>query len=138
MGPVFDRVPAKTLVLWKVSVSDVDSLQKLTDVEFANEVSLSPMDTLSEVFSDVPKKKHLHIIVKPPSIGKFPCSRVPCYHEAYDFAYCVSLPLFLILRYLPPCLSLPRQLDRYPRFSYISHWHIGSSLVDLIDVIQKK
>ena len=52
--PAFDRVPADTLILWKVSVFDVDSLQKLTDVEFANEVLLLPMDRLSKVFSDVP------------------------------------------------------------------------------------
>ena len=52
--PAFDRVPADTLILWKVSVSDVDSLQKLTDVEFANKVSLSSMDRLSKVFLDVP------------------------------------------------------------------------------------
>ena len=34
---------------------------------------LSPVDTLSEVFSDAPSRKHLHIIVQPPVLGEFLC-----------------------------------------------------------------
>ncbi len=71
--PVFDHVAANALILRKVSVSDVHSLpEKLTDAEFANGVPLLPMDRLSKVFSGVPEEGHLHIIVKPPGIGKCP------------------------------------------------------------------
>jgi len=71
--PAFDHVPAKTLILWRVSVSNAHRLpEMLSDVDFANERSLSPMDSLSKVFPDVPEEGCLHIIVKRPTIGKYP------------------------------------------------------------------
>ena len=71
--PAFDHIPADTLVLWRVSIHDVHNLpENISDVQGVKEGPLSPMDTLSEVFSDAPKKKHIHIIVKPPAIGKCP------------------------------------------------------------------
>ena len=68
--PAFDHVPADTLVLWNVSVSDIHSLpEKPSDIEFAKE-KLAPMDELSKVFSGVSKEGRLHIIVNAPTIGK--------------------------------------------------------------------
>ena len=69
MKQEFQHIVADTLVLWKVSISDVSSLLELSDINFANEESLLPMDKLSKVFLGVPKEGYLHIIVKPPIIA---------------------------------------------------------------------
>jgi hypothetical protein len=59
--PAFDHVPADTLKLFNVSASDVGS---------ADGELLLPMDRLSKVFLGEPKEGCLHIIIKPPIIGK--------------------------------------------------------------------
>jgi hypothetical protein len=70
--PAFDHVPADTLILWRVFVPDDDSLkEQLSRLDLVDESSLSPMQELSEVFSDPPIQRHLHIIVKPPPLGEF-------------------------------------------------------------------
>ena len=68
----FQYIDTDTLVLWRVSISDLSGLEKLSDDDFANVQPLSPIDRLSTVFSSVAKERHLHIIVKPPTIGKCP------------------------------------------------------------------
>ena len=65
--PAFDHVPADTLVLWKVSILVNRSLtQNLSNRTFADESPLLPVDELSEVFSDSPARRHLHIVVSAP------------------------------------------------------------------------
>ena len=62
--PAFDHVPTNTLVLWKVSILVNRSLtENLSNRTFSDESPLLPMDELSEVFSDSPARRHLHIIV---------------------------------------------------------------------------
>ena len=69
----FHHVAANTLVLWKVSISDIHNLpEKVSDIQGVKEGPLLPLDTLSEVFSDEPKDEHIHIMVMPPTIGKCP------------------------------------------------------------------
>ena len=63
----FQHVDADTLVLWKVSILVNWSLtQNLSNCTFADESSLLPVDELSEVFSDSPARRHLHIVVSAP------------------------------------------------------------------------
>ena len=63
----FQHVDADTLVLWKVSVLVNRSLtQNLSNRTFADESPLLPVDELSEVFSDSPARRHLHIVVSAP------------------------------------------------------------------------
>ena len=62
--PAFDHVPTNTLVLWKVSILVNRSLtENLSNRTFSNESPLLPVDELSEVFSDSPAQRHLHIVV---------------------------------------------------------------------------
>jgi hypothetical protein len=66
--PAFDHVPADTLVLWKVSIPVGGNFnQNLSELDFVDEQSLSPVDELSEVFAESPAPKHVHVIV-----GSFP------------------------------------------------------------------
>ena len=63
----FQHVDADTLVLWKVSILVNRSLtQNLSNRTFADESPLLPVDELSEVFSDSPARRHLHIVVSAP------------------------------------------------------------------------
>ena len=59
--PEFQHIDPETLVLWRVSISDLSGLEKLSDNDFANEQPLLPMDRLSKVFSSVAKEGHLCI-----------------------------------------------------------------------------
>jgi hypothetical protein len=69
--PAFDRVPADTLVLWKVSIP-ADGLAKedprVHDLD--EDQSLSPLEELSEVFSASLPRKHIHIVVRAPSTSE--------------------------------------------------------------------
>ena len=63
----FQHVDADTLVLWKVSILINRSLtENLSNRTFADESPLLPVDELSEVFSDSPARRHLHIVVSAP------------------------------------------------------------------------
>jgi hypothetical protein len=63
--PVFDHIPANTLVLWNVSASPVRThMEKPGSLDLPDELSLLAMDRLSKVFSGVPEEGHLHILVK--------------------------------------------------------------------------
>ena len=69
----FRDVDARSLILWKVSIPVNDGFKEnVSRVELKDEDELSPVDTLSDVFSEVPARKHLHIIVlcSPPN-GEF-------------------------------------------------------------------
>ena len=66
----FPNVDARSLTLWKVSIPvDRHLQQSLANLDLTRETSLSPVDDLFDVFSDVPPRKHLHIVVKP-RVGK--------------------------------------------------------------------
>ena len=63
----FQHVDAHALVLWKVSILVNRSLtQNLSNRTFGDESPLLPVDELSEVFSDSPARRHLHIVVSAP------------------------------------------------------------------------
>ena len=65
--PIFDHIPADSLVLWKdsVPIDELDKLKLKPDGE-----ALSPVDELSELFSDKPARKCVHIVVRPPPAGE--------------------------------------------------------------------
>jgi hypothetical protein len=72
MQPAFsDRVPADSLVLWNASIPVDDSLQEnINKVEFGEGKSLLPTEELSDVFLESLPRNRLHLVVKPPTIGK--------------------------------------------------------------------
>jgi len=60
------HVDADALTLWKVSFPVNHNFQQsLANLDLTDETSLLSADDLSDVFSDVPPRKHLHIVVKP-------------------------------------------------------------------------
>jgi Crinkler effector protein N-terminal domain len=70
----FRQVDANNLQLFKVSIpidSELDgTLAKFKPHNPDNNVhELSPVDDLSQIFSDHPVRKHLHIIVQPVPLG---------------------------------------------------------------------
>jgi hypothetical protein len=70
--PAFDYIPPDTLVLWKVSIVVNRSLtENISKLNFIDEGSLFPMEELSEVFSDLPYRKSLHIVVRALPTGEF-------------------------------------------------------------------
>jgi hypothetical protein len=67
----FLHVDADNLVLWKVSILVNGSLEHaLSNFDDTRETPLSPVDELSEVFPEPPTRRHVHIIVKSPPVGK--------------------------------------------------------------------
>ena len=64
----FQHVDADALVLWKVSVL-VDQNLTTTLYNRAFDDQLLPLDLLSDVFSDPPAPKRLHIVVRAPTAG---------------------------------------------------------------------
>jgi len=69
--PALDHVPADTLLLWKVSIPVSRNLaDNLSKFDFVDEGSLLPTEELSEVFSDSPGRKCLHIVVRAPPAGE--------------------------------------------------------------------
>ena len=63
----FPHIDADTLVLWKVSIPVSRSLtENLGKLDFVDEDSLLPVEELSDVFSDSPVRRHLHIVVRAP------------------------------------------------------------------------
>jgi hypothetical protein len=67
----FRDADADSLVLWKVSIPVDRSLkQNIGNHSFADEDLLSPVDELSEVFSEGLSQKHLHIVIKAPPVGQ--------------------------------------------------------------------
>jgi hypothetical protein len=73
--PVFDRLAADALKLWKVSIPfHADSKEKVSNVQFRDEKELSPVDRLSKIFSVQPGERDLHIIVVcDPPTGECEC-----------------------------------------------------------------
>jgi hypothetical protein len=73
-GQTFRHVDASSLMLWKVSVPCDQNLKKNVDdlhltydeLPQSSLQSLWPLDELSEVFSEPPIEKHVHIIVMAP------------------------------------------------------------------------
>ena len=61
------HVDADDLVLWKVSVPVDEHFQaNLGRLRLVEEESLLPVEDLSKIFSDLPVKRHLHIVVQRP------------------------------------------------------------------------
>ena len=62
---------ADTLSLWKASIPvDANLNESLKNLDLTNKEPLNPVDELSEVFSDPPQKRHLHIVVQLPHAGE--------------------------------------------------------------------
>ncbi|KIM73122.1 hypothetical protein PILCRDRAFT_733222 [Piloderma croceum F 1598] len=75
-----EHVDAEALRLWKVSIPVNGGFKEnVSRVELKDEDELSPVDTLSDVFSEVPARKHLHIIVlcSPPNAAEHTRSHPP-------------------------------------------------------------
>ena len=78
----FEQVDADALVLWSVSIPDDETLEEeLTNLELVDELSLSPMNRLSNEFSSIPKERHLHIVVKTPAPGMCLWTIIPLYRH---------------------------------------------------------
>jgi hypothetical protein len=68
----FRGVDARSFVLWKVSIPVEDNFQEnVGKVELRDVEALSPVDILSDVFSEAPGRKRLHIIVRSPPASEF-------------------------------------------------------------------
>jgi hypothetical protein len=63
------HVDSDALALWKVYPVNHNLQQSLANLDLTDETSLSSVDDLVELFSEVPPRKHLHIVVKP-RVGK--------------------------------------------------------------------
>jgi hypothetical protein len=60
------HVHADALTLWKVSIPVNDDFKEnARKVELREEEALSPVDPLSDVFEEMPARKHVHIMVIP-------------------------------------------------------------------------
>ena len=58
---------SRSLVPWKVSIPVNDGFKEnVSRVELKHEDESSPVDTLSDVFSEVPARKHLAVVSFPP------------------------------------------------------------------------
>ena len=103
-SPRFDNVPINSLVLWKVSVPVDENFQaSLGRLSFVEEESLFPIERLSNIFSDLPVKRHLHIIIQhPPAEEGEPNGSVCC--KPHQFPSASFFPL------LPLCLDYPTRL----------------------------
>ena len=71
--PVFDHIPADSLVVWKASIRIDQNLKKSVDnLVLEDENSLMPDEDLADVFDhQLPAKKHVHIIVDQPLDGTY-------------------------------------------------------------------
>jgi Crinkler effector protein N-terminal domain len=70
--PGFDHIRADALILWKaVDITTSRSLKEnLKNSEFTYEPQLSPIESLSEHFSEPLLQRHLHIVIKAPPPGE--------------------------------------------------------------------
>jgi hypothetical protein len=67
----FQHIDSHDLNLWEVSIPINDSLgDNVKKIKLGDKKPLSPADTLFEVFSVRPKRRHLHIIVQSPPISE--------------------------------------------------------------------
>jgi len=67
----FKDVDAKTLRLWKVSIAVDSSFKERIETSiFVDEESLKPIEELSDIFPELPSRKQVHIVVKPPFDGE--------------------------------------------------------------------
>jgi hypothetical protein len=108
--PVFDHVAADALKLWKVSIPvDAEYKENVGEVELGDGAELSPVETLSDVFSPVPTRKHLHIIVVYPlPDGEYECVIISIGSD--------DLPLLLSLHVV--CVVTPGGQKRYADDSF--------------------
>jgi hypothetical protein len=66
-----EHVDADVLKVWKVDVAVDDGFtENARQVELRDEKALSPVDPLSDHFTDRPAQKHVHIIARSPAAGK--------------------------------------------------------------------
>jgi Crinkler effector protein N-terminal domain len=74
----FQYVSLKGLLLWKVHLPiDKNIKKKVENLGLVVDESLLPDEELSEVFSEPPARKHLHIVVKAPPAGESRWLSVP-------------------------------------------------------------
>jgi hypothetical protein len=67
----FQHVDTNTLVLWKVSIPANGPLHDdPTILGLSEGESLQPLEELSEVFSMSLPRKHIHVVVRAPPMGK--------------------------------------------------------------------
>jgi Crinkler effector protein N-terminal domain len=58
------HIDADALTLWKVSIPVNDGFKEnVRKVQLRDEKALSPVDKLSDVFSDVPARRHVHMLI---------------------------------------------------------------------------
>jgi hypothetical protein len=66
------------MIRWKVDLPVDDDLQRCIDgLELDRKAPLSPVAEMFELFSDPPKDKHLHFIVRRPPPGELPVNLPP-------------------------------------------------------------
>ena len=92
LSPLFDNVPVNSFVLWKVSVPVDEKFQaSLGRLSLVEEESLLPVEDLSNIFPDLPVKRHLHLVVqRPPAEEGEPNGSVCC--KPYQFSSALFFP----------------------------------------------
>ena len=68
--PAFDHIPADTLILWKVSIAVNGNLAENLNPDIINDNPLLLVDLLSDIFSNTPAPRQLHIVVQAPPAGE--------------------------------------------------------------------
>jgi hypothetical protein len=85
----FQHVDADRLILWKVCIPINRNLTtNLSKLDFVHEGSLLPAEELSEVFSDSPVRKSLHIVVRAPPAGELDRNFPIAHHRASKCQSC--------------------------------------------------
>lgn len=111
--PALDHVDADSLKLWKVSIPVNDGFKEnVSNIELRDKEALSPVQELSDIFSGVPTRKHVHIIVHAPLASE-----------------CKWLVVDIYLLFLPTASSVASHERRYyPSASE----HIPDSITSVI------
>lgn len=65
--PLFDHVVADQLVLWKVNVPVNNNACQFNQ---HGGIRLNALDDIGDVFIEKPAKKHIHVLIEQPSLGK--------------------------------------------------------------------
>ena len=93
LHPRFERVPYTELRLWRVSIpANDDALLQSLGLKADQDKGirkLPPAEEIGDIFSESPKKKHIHIIIEPPKpAGKHKRSSVTLLMNDNHFANC--------------------------------------------------
>ena len=85
--PTFDHIPVDTLVLWKVSITVNRNLAENLDPDIINDDPLLPVDLLSDIFSNAPAPRQLHIVVQAPPAGELDIVSIGIH---FQFSYFIT------------------------------------------------